>query len=86
MNGTVALKINEAKGVACLDTKALKRGTELSFMAHDCSKPNPLSDISSDCPLIKKGKASVTKILNGHYFEFETIDGVAFNEGSLIKP
>ena len=75
MNGTVALKINETKGVACLDTKAMKRVTELSFMAHDCSKPNPLSDISSDCPLIKKGKTSVTKILNDHYVEFETIYG-----------
>lgn len=84
MRGTVALKIDETHGIACLEPKKAKVGTKMRFMNNDCSRPR-LPDSRAACSLVESGEIEITKILNEHYAEFKMVSGKSFNEGSIIR-
>lgn len=86
MNGTVALKIDENSGIACIESNVARPGTRLKLMNNDCSTQN-IPDRRAGCQLVEAGEIEVTKILNEHYVEFKKLSGPGFDEGSIIaKP
>jgi len=83
MDGTVALKIDENSGVACVESKVAKTGTRLKLLNNDCSGASS-PDRRGGCQLIEVGEVEVTKILNDHYVEFKKLSGPNFSEGSIF--
>lgn len=86
MKGTVALKIDEKNGVACMDTSSLKPGSKLTVANNNCSRVPFSKNESSYCQLVTVGEIEITKILNDHYTEFQTVGEFKFEEGSILKP
>lgn len=84
MKGSVALKINETKGIACLSPDSVKVGDDVSFYKTVCKTRVPREGVS-DCSMVKIGKGKITKLVNDHYSEFEVTNDVNFEEGSLIE-
>lgn len=86
MNGTVALKIDEDTGIACVESNVAKVGTKMKLLNNDCKTQN-FPDRRGACQLVEAGEVEVTKTLNDHYVEFRKISGSNFSEGSIIaKP
>lgn len=85
VRNSVALKVNNETGIACLNAETLKSGDKLHLMSLDCSSIDLNSDIIATCPLVKKGEVEVTKVLNDHYVEFKAEPEVSFEEGSNIQ-
>lgn len=83
MHGTVALKIDENSGIACIESDVARPGTKLKLMNNDCSTQR-MPDRRGTCQLIEAGEIQVTKVLNEHYVEFKKISGPGFDEGSII--
>jgi len=83
MEGTVALKIDNSRGIACLESGVAKVGMKMKLLNNDCSQQY-LSDIRAACSLVEMGEIRITKILNEHYAEFEKISGKDFREGSIV--
>ena len=84
MRGTVALKLNDTTGIACLDSNETKLGDTLYLYNNDCSQ-NSGRDGGVRCKLVPGGEAEVTKIVNDHYSEFQTRSNISFDEGSIIS-
>ncbi len=84
MKGTVALKINGNKGIACLFGDSPSVGDKLDLFQSDCSGTRG-RESSVSCKMVKSGEATVTKLVNDHYAEFETIKNVLFEEGYVIS-
>jgi hypothetical protein len=83
MKGSVALKINPSKGIACLFGDNPEIGDKLILYTNDCSSLNGREGNSS-CKMVKSGEASITRLVNDHYAEFETKADVPFEEGTII--
>lgn len=85
MKGTVALKIDEKKGIACMDSKNLKAGTKLVVANNNCSRVPVSNSEPAYCKLESVGEIEITKVLNDHYSEFQTVGDLNFREGSILK-
>lgn len=84
MAGSVAMKLDDQRGVACLASGSAKVGDSLQLYTNDCSRPLG-KEGSPSCKMMKGGQAKVTKLLNDHYAEFQVTDNTAFSEGSMIE-
>lgn len=84
MSGTVAMKINNSKGIACLFGENPKAGDELVLFENACSDTGREKGGVS-CKMVKSGNATITKMINEHYAEFETKSNVSFDEGYIIE-
>lgn len=84
MAGSVAMKLDDQRGVACLASGSAKVGDSLQLYTNDCSRPMG-KEGSPSCKMVKGGQARVTKLLNDHYAEFQVNDNTAFAEGSVIE-
>ncbi|MBY0518156.1 MAG: hypothetical protein K2P81_14705 [Bacteriovoracaceae bacterium] len=84
MKGTIAMKIDESHGVACVDP-VVKAGEEFDVFNTQCNKDYVLKDISSGCESKKIGEVKLTNMLNEHYAKFQTISNFKFEEGNIIK-
>lgn len=85
MNGTVALKIDDTTGIACIEKNSAKVGSKLRYMNNDCNRDRSPDSRGQQCKLVKAGEFEVTKILNEHYVEFKKLSGPNFQEGSIIE-
>lgn len=85
MKGTVAMKVDEKNGVACIDTDNLQVGSRLTVANNQCSRVPVSKNDSTYCQLVTVGEIEITKILNDHYSEFKTIGDFRFIEGSILK-
>lgn len=85
MKGTVALKVDEKIGVACIETKNLQVGSTLTVMNNNCDRIPSKKNDPYYCQLKSVGDIEVTKILNEHYSEFRTLTDFKFQEGSILK-
>lgn len=86
MKGSVAMKINESKGVACLFGEKPRVGDKLTLFQNLCSDtPKGKDGAGVNCKMVESGEASITKMMNDHYAEFETKQNVPFEEGYIIK-
>lgn len=83
MSGTIAMRIDETKGIACIEPGLVKKGDKMRFMNNNCSKPI-FPDARGACELKEAGEIEITRILNPHYAEFVKISGPDFSEGSII--
>lgn len=83
MSGTIAMKIDGTKGIACIEPGLVKKGDKMRYMNNDCSRP-VFPDARGTCELIEAGEIEITRILNPHYAEFVKISGPDFSEGSII--
>lgn len=84
MKGSVALKIDESKGIACLAPDSVSVGDGITFYKTVCTRQGP-KEGASDCSMVKIGNGKITKLINDHYSEFETSSDVKFEEGSLVE-
>ena len=84
MKGSVALKIDETKGIACLTPGSVSVGDAVTFYKTECTRKGP-KEGASDCSMVKIGNGKITKLVNDHYSEFETSGEVKFEEGSLVE-
>lgn len=84
MKGSVAMKVSDKKGIACLFGDAPKVGDRLELFQNDCSGTKG-KEGSVSCKMVKSGEATVTKLVNDHYVEFETQQNVPFEEGYVIS-
>lgn len=84
MKGSVAMKVNDTKGIACLFGETPKVGNKLELFENDCSGTKG-KEGSVSCKMVKSGEASISKIVNDHYAEFETSNSVKFEEGYIIQ-
>lgn len=85
MRGSVAMKLTESTGIACLESNQVKVGDTLALLNNDCSGFKGREGIAS-CKLVPGGKVEVTRIVNDHYSEFKTLEATSFSEGSIISP
>lgn len=85
MRGSVAMKMDEKKGMACLESNSVKVGDTLDLYNNDCTKPQG-KEGSPSCKMVKAGEAKITKLVNDHYSEFETTSDIQFAEGSILTP
>lgn len=86
MKGSVAMKINDSKGVACLFGEKPQVGDKLSLFQNACSdSPKGKEGTGVSCKMVESGEATITRMVNDHYAEFETKQNVAFEEGYIIK-
>lgn len=83
MRGSIAMKIDDRKGIVCIEPGSVKKGDKLKFMNNNCSRPT-FPDARGSCELVEAGEVEITKILNPHYAEFVKITGPDFSEGSII--
>ncbi len=87
MRGSVALKIDENKGIACLESDQVRPGMKLTLLNNDCNQNSTLGkDGIPNCRLVEAGVVEVTRIINDHYSEFKTLSDAKFSEGSIIQP
>lgn len=84
MKGSVAMKISESKGIACLFGESPKVGDELTLFENSC-KETGSDKRAIDCKMVESGSATITKMINDHYAEFETKQATPFQEGYMIK-
>lgn len=84
MKGSVAMKINDSKGIACLFGESPKVGDELTLFENAC-KETGNDRRAIDCKMVESGRATVTRMINDHYAEFETSQNTPFQEGYMIK-
>jgi len=86
MRGSVALKISDSAGVACLFGDRPEVGDGLVLYRNVCTSIDKGKDGSGrNCKMVASGEARVTKLLNDHYAEFVTSTQFPFEEGSVIK-
>ncbi len=90
MSGSVAMKISESKGVACLFGEGPKVGDDLTIFENVCSDERiggggKEGAGPSSCKMVKTGTATISRMINDHYAEFETNQKVAFDEGYIIE-
>lgn len=83
MRGSVAMKINDSKGIACLESNEVKIGDKLYLYNNECSE-NAGDRRGQSCKLVKGGEVEVTRLVNDHYSEFKTSSKIDFAEGSII--
>lgn len=83
MRGSVAMKIDESKGIACLESDEVKVGDVLNLYNNECEGAKG-KDGAASCKMVPAGKVEVTRLVNDHYSEFVTKDTVRFEEGSII--
>lgn len=84
MRGTVAMKVDDSTGIACMESNQVKVGDTLALMNSECSgERGPRGGAA--CKLVSGGKVEVTRIINDHYSEFKTVDGAEFTEGSIFS-
>ena len=84
MKGSVAMKLEESKGVACLFGEEPSVGAKLTLFNNDCTGTKG-KEGGVSCRMVKSGSATITRMINDHYAEFETDGGVSFVEGSIIE-
>lgn len=84
MKGSVALKMSDSKGVACLFGESPKVGDKLTLFENACTETGSEKRVLN-CKMIESGNATITKLLNDHYAEFETKQNIPFQEGYMIK-
>lgn len=84
MKGSVAMKVSDNKGIACLFGDTPKVGDKLDLFQNDCSGTKG-KEGSVSCRMVKSGDATVTRLVNDHYAEFETLQNVPFEEGYVIS-
>lgn len=84
MRGTVAMKVNDSTGIACLESNQVKVGDTLTLLNNDCAGLQG-KEGSASCKLVPGGKVEVTRIVNDHYSEFKALDGAEFSEGSMLS-
>lgn len=86
MAGSVAMKINDSKGVACLFGDSPKIGDSLTLFETKCTDGVKSKESAGvNCKMVKSGEATIVRMMNDHYAEFETKLGVPFQEGYMIK-
>ncbi len=85
MKGSVAMKIDEKNGVACLDTKNLQVGHKLTLVNNKCTKIPVSKSDPTFCQMVTVGEVEITKVLNDHYSEFQTLGDFKFQEGSILQ-
>ena len=87
MQGTVAMKIDNSSGIACMEANQMKVGNTLYLYNNDCSgkEASPREGKGISCKLVKVGQVEVTRLVNDHYSEFKTLTNTSFSEGSVIK-
>lgn len=86
MKGSVALKIDESKGIACLFGEEPQVGENLLLLRSVCKESGKgKHGVGSTCVVKESGKAKITKLLNDHYAEFETQGSASFEEGYLLE-
>lgn len=85
MKGSVAMKVDDKKGIACLESHLVKVGDKLDLYNNDCSSSKG-KEGAATCKLVKAGEAKITRLVNDHYSEFETTSPVQFSEGSILSP
>lgn len=84
MHGSVAMKIDDQRGVGCFEPGTVKKGDKLKFLNNNCSR-SLFPDVKGSCELEKAGEIRISKILNPHYAEFIKLSGPDFYEGSIIQ-
>lgn len=84
MSGSVALKISDSKGIACLFGDSPQIGDKLVLFENLCTDSGREKG-NLVCKMVKSGDAKITKMINDHYAEFETNQKISFNEGSIIE-
>ena len=86
MKGSVALKVSDTKGIACLYGEDPQVGDKLVLYANKCEEVARGSTISGmSCKMVKSGEASINRLVNDHYAEFETTSPVSFKEGYTVE-
>lgn len=85
MSGSVALKINENSGVACLPSGTAQVGKEITLYNTICERKGGDERGFTKCSKELIGNGKITKLVNDHYSEFTTNSGVKFEEGSLVE-
>lgn len=85
MRGTVAMKVDESTGIACMESNQVKVGDTLTLMNSECSSSKLGPRGGAACRLVPGGKVEVTRIVNDHYSEFKTVEGAEFSEGSIFS-
>lgn len=85
MQGSVALKIDEKNGIACMNTKKLQVGSKLNVSNNNCSRVPLSKNEPAYCQLVTAGEIEITKVLNDHYSEFQTLGDFKFSEGSILN-
>lgn len=85
MRGSVAMKVTESTGIACLESNQVKVGDTLTLLNNDCTGSKG-KEGSASCKLVPGGKVEVTRIVNDHYSEFKTLEAASFAEGSILSP
>lgn len=86
MAGSVAMKISESKGVACLFGDSPKIGDTLTLFETKCTDGVKSKESTGvNCKMVKSGEATIVRMMNDHYAEFETKLSVPFQEGYMIK-
>lgn len=83
MRGSVALKIDDSSGIACLESDEVKVGDRLYLYNNDCSL-DAGDRRGQSCKMVKAGEVEVTRLVNDHYSEFKTTSKLDFAEGSII--
>ena len=84
MKGSVAMKISDSKGIACLFGESPKVGAKLTLFENACAETGS-EKRALNCKMIESGNATITKMINDHYAEFETQQNTPFQEGYMIK-
>lgn len=88
MRGSVATKINDNTGIACLGNNEVKEGDTLAIFKNECTTPTRASLEGGGTPVCKKvsvGAATVSKLLNEHYSEFKLDSSTHFEEGYVLE-
>lgn len=85
MSGSVALKISETSGVACLPSDSIQVGKEINFYKTVCERKGGDQRGVTKCSKELIGNGKITKLVNDHYSEFVTNGDVKFEEGSLVE-
>ena len=84
MRGSVAMKINNSSGIACLESNEVKVGDKLYLYNNQCTN-NVADSRGQSCKLVKGGEVEVTRLVNDHYSEFKTLSNLDFAEGSILS-
>ena len=83
MRGSVALKINNSSGIACLESNKVKEGDKLYLYINQCTN-NDGDRRGQYCKLAEGGEIEITKMVSDHYYEFKTLSNLDFTEGSIL--
>lgn len=81
--GSVALKIDDEKGIAKFPNKNIPQGEKLKLVNNECKRISGRG--IKNCKLVPAGEVLIGDPLNETYAEFQTVGQISFSEGSILK-